>query len=184
MAAGVLIAILILSALVIMWRNTSGLFNTKRSVNASEQVQIFNKDYEAFNKKLLRGTEVISAINKVENNNRSHAKRNIPTSRAIREDEMQDPGYYMRVEFEMKEAVVYTKEDGQGKKTSKKFEIGKTYSMNDFFLYIKTDNDAFTDFKRRVFDCVEMKYNATTGRVNYMKFIERKMTENEYVQGI
>lgn len=183
-AGGILIGIIILSALVIMWGNTSTLFDTQESVKTVEQVQAFNTEYEAFNKKLLRGVELISVINKAENNNRSYANGKISTSRAIMQSEMQDPGYYISIEFEMKEAIVYTKINGKGKPTSKKFEIGKTYSMNDFFEGVKKDEDAFTDFKRRVFDCTKTGYNKSTGRINYMKFVERKMTDNEYVEGI
>lgn len=183
-AGGVLISILILSALVMMWGNTSTMFNSQEKVKASEQVQAFNTEYESFNKKLLRGTEVISVINRVENNNRTYANGKIPLTRAIKQNEMEDPGYYMNVEFEMKEAIIYTKLNGKGKPTNKEFEVGKTYSMNDFFENIKNDSDAFTDFKRRIFDCTETKYNSKTGRINYMKFVERKMTDNEYIEGI
>ena len=183
-AGGVLIAIIVLSALVIMWGNSSELFNTQEKVKATEQVQAFNTEYEAFNKKLLRGTEVISVINRVENNNRTYANGKIPLNRAIKQSEMEDPGYYMSIEFEMKEAMIYTKVDGKGKPTNKEFEVGKTYSINDFLENIKNDSDAFTDFKRRIFDCTETKYNTKTGRISYMKFVERKMTDNEYVEGI
>lgn len=183
-AGGVLISVLIMSALVIMWGNTSELFKTEDSVKIAKQAQAFNTEYEAFNKKLLRGTDIISVINRVENNNRSYANGKIPLTRAIKQDEMEDPGYYMNIEFEMKEAIIYKKVNGKGKPTNKEFEVGKTYSMNDFFENIKNDSDAFTDFKRRIFDCVQTKYNSNTGRINYMKFVERKMTDNEYVEGI
>lgn len=183
-AGGVLIAILILSLVVIVFGNASSLFNTQENIKASEQVQKFNIDYEAFNKKLLRGTEIVSVINKAENNNRNYANGKIPTNRAIKQEEMEEIECYIKIEFEMKEPIVYTKENGKGKPTNKEFEIGKTYTMNDFFVSIKTDSEAFTDFKRRVFDCTQTGYNITTGRINYMKFVERKMTDNEYVEGI
>lgn len=183
-SGGVLIAIVIIAALVLMWSDASGIFSTQDDIKKSEQIKAFNTEYEAFNKKLLRGSEIVSVINKAESNNRNYAKTN-NISGPITQEQMEDSGYYINIEFEMKEAIIYKKEEGKGSATNKKFEIGKTYSMQDFFS-MKKDSDAFTDFKRRVFDCEKTEYNSTTGRINYMKFVERKMNDDDdfYINGI
>lgn len=147
----------------------SGYFKEEQNVEKTEQLIAFNNQFEAYNRKLLRGTDVISVINKVTDNNKKYGP-----------NEYDEPNYLMNVEFEMKEEIVYT-EDGLSNSTS--FEIGKRYNAESF-RSIKNNKEAFTDFKRRIFDCVEIRYNNETGRVNYMRFTERKMTQNEYEGGL
>lgn len=80
----------------------------------------------------------------------------------------------------MKEEIVYTK---QGTSNSYSFKVGEKYNIDDF-INMENNIEAFNDFKRRIFDCKEVKYNKTTGRVNYMLFVERKMTQDEYEYGL
>ena len=110
---------------------------------------------------------MISVVNKVLDNNKKYEKT--------------EPNYMMTVEFEMKEGFVYKKDNATGKNEkvdNVTFKVGQTYNQNSI-NEIKQSTDAFNDFKRRIFDCVEVKYHKTTGRVNYMKFIERKMNNYE-----
>lgn len=76
---------------------------------------------------------------------------------------------------------------GYNKTTVKKkdgvFKVGQSYSKEEF-SNIRIDSDAFTDFKRRIFDCTKITYNEKSGRVNYMHFKERKMTDDAYNYGI
>ncbi len=166
-AGGILIALLIIGLLVYSFGSMSGYFASEEAKEEAEQLEAFNKQYEAYHKKLLRGTEVISVVNKVLDNNKKY--------------ENTEPNYMMTVEFEMKEGFVYKKDNTTG--TNKKvdnvtFKVGQTYNQNSL-IEIKQSTDAFNDFKRRVFDCVDVKYHKTTGRVNYMKFVERKMNNYE-----
>lgn len=168
-AGGILIAILIIAALMTMFGSSSGMFRAEQDKKEIEQVVAFNNQYESYNKKLLRGTDVISVINKVIDNNKKYGVNGY-----------NEPNYIMNVEFEMKEALVYTT-DGISNDSS--FKVGQKYDINSFST-IKSNQELFTDFKRRIFDCVSVKYNNTTGRVNYMLFVERKLTNNEYQNGI
>lgn len=146
----------------------SGYFKGEHKEEKIEQLAAFNKQYEAFNKKLLRGSDIVSVINKALDNNKIYGPNGYD-----------EPNYRIDIVFEMKEAVVYTK----GDKSTSSFRINYPYSQTEF-NNIKTDTEAFTDFKRRIFDCVEVKYHETTGRINYMKFVERKLSQNEYETGL
>lgn len=168
MAGGILIAIIIIGALVYMMSTSSGFFSAKQSVEQTEQLVAFNNQYEAYNKKLLRGTDVISVMNKVIDNNTKYGVKG-----------QNEPNYIMDVEFEMKESMIYTKTGT----ASINFKVGEKYNISSFST-IKNNDEAFTDFKRRIFDCGKVEYNKTTGRVNYMLFIERKMTSTEYETGL
>lgn len=154
MAGGVLIAVLIIALLVYSFGSMSGYFKEEREVEKTEQLTAFNNQFESYNRKLLRGTDVVSVINKVLDNNKRY------------EDEEE---YKMSMEFEMVEA------------TDAFFKVGERYNENSFGK-IKNNSEAFTDFKRRVFDCIDVQYNKTTGRVNYMRFKERKL--NNYEEGL
>lgn len=181
MAGSILIAIMIVGVLVYMWASSSDLLKQNQRTELAEQIQAFNLEYEGYNKKLLRGTDVISAMNKAESNNRKYAKGNKIAGFTIKEEEMEDKNYYINVNFIMVEETVYVK--GEGKSQSVKFKANEAYSMEEFFSTIRPNQDAFTDFKRRIFDCVKVGYNQRTGRINYLLFKERKMSNNEYDYG-
>ena len=164
-AGGVLIAILILGTVIYSYRTTSSYFSEAEQVKVSEQLAEFNNQYESYHRNLLRGTEVVSVINKASDNNTRY---------------FDEPNYNIQIEFEMKEAIVYKKD---GTNADITFKIGQRYNLSSF-SQIRQNADAFTDFKRRIFDCKEVRYNSQTGRVNYMLFVERKLDDVEYQYGI
>lgn len=163
-AGGVLIAILILSLLVLMWSGASGLFKSDEELKEEQQVAAFNTDYEAFNKNLLRGTEIISVINKAESNNRKYTKvASVPTSRAIKQDEMSEEGYYIEIRFILKDSMTIG---------STTLTIDIEHTQDAFYRYINSNSEAFKEFKRKIFDCTKTEYNTTTGRINCLVFTE------------
>lgn len=167
-AGGVLIAVLIIGLLVYMFASGGGLAKEKEQQELILQMKAFNEQYEAYNRSLLRGTDVISVMNKAISNNTKYGLSG-----------SNEPEYQIQVEFEMKEELVYT----QSGTASVNFKVGERYNI-DSFSSIKNNTEAFTDFKRRIFDCKEVRHHKTTGRVNYMLFIERKMSDSEYQNGI
>ena len=71
MAGGVLIAILILAILVRSFTTVSNFQKTKLSEEEQAQLVSFNKQYTKYLGQYVYGTEVISVINKSQNN-KSH----------------------------------------------------------------------------------------------------------------
>lgn len=69
MAGGVLIAILIISLFVYMFTSMSGVFQTQEDIKVVAEIEEYNKQYESYNRKLLRGTDIITLINKTISNN-------------------------------------------------------------------------------------------------------------------
>lgn len=59
-AGGVLIAILIVSVLVVTLNIVNSNQRTREKALATEQLAEFNQKYEAYNKKALRGTDIIT----------------------------------------------------------------------------------------------------------------------------
>jgi type II secretory pathway pseudopilin PulG len=62
-AGGVLIAILIVSVLVVTLNIVNSNQRTREKALATEQLAEFNQKYEAYNKKALRGTDIITLKN-------------------------------------------------------------------------------------------------------------------------
>lgn len=70
MAGGVLIGLLIISALVLMFSNLSAYQDTNIESTRDSQIVEFNNKYESYNKQNLRGSELYSLLNMVVDYNR------------------------------------------------------------------------------------------------------------------
>lgn len=155
MAGGILIAVLVIGVVAYMFNSSGFLFQSSEDIELAEQIAAFNKEYEAYNRKLMRGTDIISIINKVNSNNEKY------------ED---IPEYQMTVKFRLIESIEYNVNE-----STKTIQTG-TYtvlSKNDSIWKNIKETDAFTEFKRRIFDCTNITYNKQTGRINGMEFVER-----------
>lgn len=64
MAGGVLIAILILTLIIYMGTTIRGLAKSQDNKALAEQTAEFNAQYEAYNKTVMYGTDVITVVNK------------------------------------------------------------------------------------------------------------------------
>lgn len=70
MAGGVLIALMIIGALVLMFSNLSTYQKSNIESDRDSQIVEFNNKYETYNKQNLRGSELYSLLNKVIDYNR------------------------------------------------------------------------------------------------------------------
>ena len=68
-AGGILLTILTLSLLVYMFNNISTIGTTQAQLQEEQRLSEWNAEWEAYNKKLLYGAEVLTVINKAEQNN-------------------------------------------------------------------------------------------------------------------
>lgn len=74
MAAGILLAIMILSLLVIFGSRLSGYFSQEHDSKIIEQDTKFNSQFENYNQETIRGNELMSVMNKVVNYNTTIAE--------------------------------------------------------------------------------------------------------------
>lgn len=69
-AGGVLLAVLVLSLFGLLLSNISSNQMAQEKIKQAEQLKEFNQQWEAYNKKTLYGTDIITVMNKaIENNN-------------------------------------------------------------------------------------------------------------------
>ena len=147
MAGEILIAVLIITLLIYGYTNINQLTMQEKKEAEAQQLQAFNSEYESYNKKLLRGVDVVSVINKAINNNYKYENEEY---------------YNITIEFLIKSAI-----------DNSSVEMEKKHNMNSLSI-IQNNIDAFKEFKSRIFDCKEVRYNKESGRINYMYFEERQ----------
>lgn len=70
MAAGIFFAVLLISVITLVYSKVNLLKKTEMELAVQEQIQAFNAEYESYNRKLLRGIDVISVVNKAKSNNK------------------------------------------------------------------------------------------------------------------
>ena len=68
-AAGVLLAMVVVAFMMYSFREISSWSTTQNEEQTTEQIEKFNKEYEAFDKDLMYGVDVISCLNKAKSNN-------------------------------------------------------------------------------------------------------------------
>ena len=191
-AGGVLIAILIVSVLVVTLNIVNSNQRTREKALATEQLAEFNQKYEAYNKKALRGTDIITLMKMaIENNNKM---------------EVADVGeqYFINIKLELSNEYTGTKttinkktgekttSDISGNLISETISLGEWKKNNslsmdkyveDLFgesIVTKTEGTTETiytysplaNLKKAVFKCTEIKYN-DNGRIKELVFEER-----------
>ena len=72
-AGGILLALLTISLFVYMQQNLTTIKSAQDDKTAAEQLAKFNAEYEAFNKKYMYGADVITLLNKINENNIKYA---------------------------------------------------------------------------------------------------------------
>lgn len=74
MAGGVLISLIVIGVLVLAYNKFTQLQNLEQNANREVQSADFNKQYEAFNRKEVYGSEVLSLANKIVDYNKLQAE--------------------------------------------------------------------------------------------------------------
>ena len=69
MVGGMLIAILVTSLLIFMWNNISDYNKKEDNIQTAEEMVKFNKEFESYNKSIVRGYELISLNNLIADTN-------------------------------------------------------------------------------------------------------------------
>lgn len=97
-AGGILIALVIISTGIIVYTRTRDLHEYESAAREEEQVRKFNQEYTAYDKKELRGIEIITITNKAINNNIQNPETPITIEVRINRTDILDglqPGNYI-----------------------------------------------------------------------------------------
>lgn len=191
-AGGVLIAILIISVLVVTINIINSNQKTREEALATEQLVEFNQKYEAYNKKALRGTDIITLMKMaIENNNKMEAtnvgEQYFINVKLILKNE------YKSTKTTIDKATGEKKVEDKGEKTiSGKISLGDwkksgKLTMQDYVENLfgesitkKTETkdkiiyeySPLANLKKAVFTCTNVTYN-NNGRIIELEFEER-----------
>ena len=160
-AAGVLIAIMTISGLVLMFNKLSEVSQTEQESLRTKQLAEFNREYEAYNRRDLYGGQIISVMNKMLDNNEKY-------TRIDEQNYVMD----MSVTFTIVGDFYNSKKNGTTYSTIAEFKA-------KFDQAGKVDGQ-LTELKRKLFKCTSVEYNDETGRINKMSFIEIDPTDPNY----
>ncbi len=83
-AAGVLLAMIVVAFMVYSFREIGSWSTTQNQEQVAEQIEKFNKEYEAFDKDLMYGVDVISCLNKAKSNNDKVDSGDYPASYLVK----------------------------------------------------------------------------------------------------
>lgn len=198
-AGGVLIAILIVSVLVVTLNIVNSNQKTREKALATEQLAEFNQKYESYNKKALRGTDIITLMKMAIENNNSATSDNpyyINVIIDLGSKKIED-GSTRTVILDKDKKVISdnTERISSSLAGTSKIELGTwkdnvTYKPNDkaviFFNINSTDTvketkgnngkttieyiySPFTTFKNDIFKCTNVEYN-NQGRIKELEF--------------
>jgi len=94
-AGGILISMIVISLFFFMFSNMSTLVDTTSKDTTEVQIVDFNKGFEAYNKKIMYGADIISVVNKAIDNNAKY--------KATKDNENNE--YYIDVAINFKERL-------------------------------------------------------------------------------
>lgn len=164
MAGGVLLAIMIIAVLMYVVQNSGQYTDREDKLDKIEQIVKFNQEYESYDKTLMRGTDVISVVNK---------------SASYNQRVMEDKGNGKLNEKDPAYVNAYVKLKNKIEIGSKIFmEANKNYWGNSSeYINVIKNEEALKEFKRKFFKCTDIKYtdasdNVYGGRVKAIYFQE------------
>ena len=104
-AIGTIIAVMIISIIVVRWRSIGEIEKTKDDVTVVKNRADFNAEYEAYNRGLMYGTDVLSCLNKAQNNNQKYVYNNYYGTETESLGTADREEYFIDVEVELKSSL-------------------------------------------------------------------------------
>lgn len=196
-AAGVLITLLIISALVYAYSRLSEIKQIEQDNERDEQSADFNLQYEVYNRSGVYGSELLSLANKIEDYNIKEADAQgyqeltisitltPPIGAQIYTNTTYDADSITQCYEELAERIRNANEKYKGKSISywagSSSELRATFNdstsptLSQMTDYIRNYNSLVAerdDISRKTFKCTNVEYDSLNGRIISMKFKE------------
>lgn len=125
MAGGMLMAIIVISVLIITFRNTSQIEQANQEAQEAQEIRKFNQGFASYEKSAMYGTDIISVINMAISNNKKYDVEDKPG-----ED------YYVDIIFTLKKDIkdsiyVYEYDNNKWTKSSTDYSNPETERDTD-----------------------------------------------------
>lgn len=200
-AAGILMALLILSLLVVFYNSMRDWVRSEDTATLQEQESVFNKEYQVYIKDLY-GSELLSLVNKVDNYNKIESEEKGYSRLEIVVTLKNDIGGFKKNTAYKTDSIIskinslqskietYGNKQYGGKKVSqlalmrtnelKQFIKDKGLNKNpdktaqieeDIYIYTKAKADEVT-LKSKTFEFLSVSYDSDSGRMKQIKYKE------------
>ena len=153
-AGGILLAILILSALVFMFSSVRNFSESQEEKTLAEQTAKFNAEYDVYNKSVMYGTDVISVINKAIDYNLRNSESTINI--------VLDLSAYEFTSLPENRTII-----------NKKYNVNEKQDSKELQNFFNSNSNDLSEFKFKIFKCTGVIYDET-GRISTMTFEYRK----------
>lgn len=124
MVASLLLAMIVIAFMTYTFNRTSTWAEAQDQQKLSEQIQQFNKEYEAYDKKLMYGMDVISCLNKVLSNNEKITNESVVNGEKYDVTYKVDASVTINKTLQESLTVYYREKDGTREKEAYTDEFG------------------------------------------------------------
>lgn len=144
-AGSVLMAVLVISFLLYSFNNMGILQKAQDNIEYEEEISKFNAEYEAFDKRLMYGVDVISCINKAVSNNDKYVNGRIAGNEALIQicvylkEGLKESYQLYYINDKGKEAIVYDNNDKFAQNIKDNFN--KKYRTETFLEFFCVEDD-------------------------------------------
>lgn len=153
-AGGILLAILIMSALVFMFSATKNFSASQEAKTLAKQISEFNSQYEAYNKTIMYGADVITVINKSMDYNQRKG----------------ETGSVVDIKLNL-EGINFNNAPNEASIGNKEYDVLQNEKeLKNFFT---SNGSNLNNFKTSIFKCTKTTYDET-GRISSMTFEYRE----------
>ena len=163
-AGGVLISMLIISLVVVSWNRFSKVQKEKAKSDEIKSISDFNKEFESYNKDIVRGYELVSLANLANDTNKKYSE---------------DDGFKkFNVYISMKNTDAALSSSGSGREG--RYNDRRYYDFTDFAnnVWSGLSSGDKKAVKELYFQCVGTDYDSNSGRIKTMYFNEITKVEN------
>lgn len=179
---GILIGILVISIFYYIFSQASILMKETQPDTEQKELMKFNKSFEAYNKQIMYGADIITLMNKaIDNNEKYYKEIRKEAGKPLEKQPYFD--YYVDIQFTYK-GVTYSLADGYYNHKDKDDYVYETSPIWNTFLKKEVqETDSVRNFKFAGFKCTGAKYKTedelnvkshglAVGRVCKMTFVE------------
>ena len=175
MAGGIVIAMAVLGLLLFAFHKYQNYRQSESDSTKQEQIYEYNKKLESYNKRALKGTEVVSLLNLVKDTNQNNTEKSLNTG----SDRNEYPVIHVY--------LAYLKINDNGKYLANDYKEAKDYPNTIYYRTVTENGVLYGDYKLELLENTDGKINKDVRdafKLLYFQCDEIKYDENGYVENI
>ena len=147
MAGGIVIAMAVLGLLLFAFHKYQNYRQSESDSTKQEQIYEYNKKLESYNKRALKGTEVVSLLNLVKDTNQNNTEKSLNTG----SDRNEYPVIHVY--------LAYLKINDNGKYLANDYKEAKDYPNTIYYRTVTENGVLYGDYKLELLENTDGKIN-------------------------